>query len=276
MDLIHSRWEYSCQNLCGWSRVSHAYGPSSFAHLAVHSEPIRWSAKGMTLEGRDKESSLFGIGWWQGGWGTSRWRPLEDIKDEVGSFEEIAVLEWCVSHYGTGWNCRNGWKHPESGKKEKPRWMMSLSTSWLCYVIYQLPPALGSMSSLPCRAVSSPTVNQYKLFLLQAIAHQLFGCINQKSNHYTRNSHPDWKKQTLRRRQQQGSVTGENHRENTGRRGHVLGEGTQCSVKCQKLKSESILMMSAGKADGKMGRWLLHYGVYTGTEAGEEGSQKTS
>lgn len=91
---------------------------------------------------------------------------------------------------------------------------MSLSTSWLCYVIYQLPPALGSMSSLPCRAVSSPTVNQYKLFLLQAIAHQLFGCINQKSNHYTRNSHPDWKKQTLRRRQQQASVTGENHREN--------------------------------------------------------------
>lgn len=60
----------------------------------------------------------------------------------------------------------------------------------------------------------------------------------------------------------------------------MLGEGTQWSVKCQKLKSESILMMSAGKADGKMGRWLLHYGVagsgYTGTEAGEEGSQKTS
>lgn len=56
----------------------------------------------------------------------------------------------------------------------------------------------------------------------------------------------------------------------------MLGEGTQRSVKCQKLKSESILMMSAGKADGKMGRWLLHYGVagsgYTGTEAGEEGN----
>ena len=29
-----------------------------------------------------------------------------------------------------------------------------------------------------------------------------------------KNSNPDWKKQTLRRRQQQGSVTGENHLEN--------------------------------------------------------------
>lgn len=166
IDLIHSRWEYSCQDLCGWSCVSHPYDPSSFEHLAVHSEPIHWSGNGMALEGKNKESSLFGIGWWQGGWRTSTWWPLEDIKDEPGSFEEIAVLEWHVSHYGSGWNCRNGWKCPGSGKKEKPRWTTSLFASWLCYIIYQLPPALGSMFSLPCQAVSSPTANQYKLFLL--------------------------------------------------------------------------------------------------------------
>lgn len=43
---------------------SHPYDPSSFEHLAVHSEPIHWSGNGMTLEGRNKGSSLFGIGWW--------------------------------------------------------------------------------------------------------------------------------------------------------------------------------------------------------------------